>query len=159
MGPMELSDVVGLDVLLYVGEIVARELHKQAPPYVERVRALVQERQLGRKSGQGFYAWRDGKIVRAPQRASVPDDLTDRLILALVNECVACLREAIVEDAELIDAGVIFGTGFAPFRGGPLAYARARGVDACVARLTALAARYGERFRPDAGWGALADTA
>jgi 3-hydroxyacyl-CoA dehydrogenase/enoyl-CoA hydratase/3-hydroxybutyryl-CoA epimerase len=126
---------------------------------VERVRQLVQERKLGRKSGQGFYAWRDGKIVRPPERASVPDDLADRLILALVNECVACLREGIVEDAELIDAGVIFGTGFAPFRGGPLAYARARGLDACVARLTALAGRYGERFRPDAGWGALADTA
>jgi 3-hydroxyacyl-CoA dehydrogenase/enoyl-CoA hydratase/3-hydroxybutyryl-CoA epimerase len=159
MGPMELSDVVGLDVLLHVGEIVTRELRKQPPPYVERVRQLVQERKLGRKSGQGFYAWRDGKIVRPPERASVPDDLADRLILALVNECVACLREGIVEDAELIDAGVIFGTGFAPFRGGPLAYARARGLDACVARLTALAGRYGERFRPDAGWGALADTA
>jgi len=159
MGPMELSDVVGLDVLLHVGEIVTRELHQQAPAYVERVRALVQERKLGRKSGQGFYAWRDGKVVRPPERAAAPEDLADRLILALVNECVACLREAIVEDADLIDAGVIFGTGFAPFRGGPLAYARARGTQACVARLTALAERYGARFRPDAGWAALADTA
>jgi 3-hydroxyacyl-CoA dehydrogenase/enoyl-CoA hydratase/3-hydroxybutyryl-CoA epimerase len=159
MGPMELSDVVGLDVLLHVGEIVTRELHQQAPAYVERVRALVQERKLGRKSGQGFYAWRDGKVVRPPERAAAPEDLADRLILALVNECVACWREAIVEDADLIDAGVIFGTGFAPFRGGPLAYARARGIQACVARLTALAERYGARFRPDAGWAALADTA
>jgi 3-hydroxyacyl-CoA dehydrogenase / enoyl-CoA hydratase / 3-hydroxybutyryl-CoA epimerase len=159
MGPMELSDVVGLDVLLHVGEIVTRELHQQAPAYVERVRALVQERKLGRKSGQGFYAWRDGKVVRPPERAAAPEDLADRLILALVNECVACLREAIVEDADLIDAGVIFGTGFAPFRGGPLAYARGRGIQACVARLTALAERYGARFRPDAGWAALADTA
>ncbi len=159
MGPMELSDVVGLDVLLHVGEIITRELHQQAPAYVERVRALVQERKLGRKSGQGFYAWRDGKVVRPPERATAPEDLADRLILALVNECVACLREAIVEDADLIDAGVIFGTGFAPFRGGPLAYAHARGIQACVARLTALAERYGARFRPDAGWAALAGTA
>jgi 3-hydroxyacyl-CoA dehydrogenase/enoyl-CoA hydratase/3-hydroxybutyryl-CoA epimerase len=159
MGPMELSDVVGLDVLLHVGEIVTRELNQQAPPYVERVRALVQERKLGRKSGQGFYPWHEGKIVRPAERAAAPEDLADRLILALVNECVACLREAIVEDADLIDAGVIFGTGFAPFRGGPLAYARARGLDACVARLTVLAERYGARFRPDAGWGALAGTA
>jgi 3-hydroxyacyl-CoA dehydrogenase / enoyl-CoA hydratase / 3-hydroxybutyryl-CoA epimerase len=155
MGPIELSDVVGLDVLLHVGEIVTRELHKEAPAYVETVRRLVQEKQLGRKSGQGFYEWRDGKIVRPPQRAEVPADLADRLILALVNECVACLREGIVQDADLIDAGVIFGTGFAPFRGGPLSYARARGVDACVARLEALAGRYGARFRPDEGWSAL----
>jgi 3-hydroxyacyl-CoA dehydrogenase/enoyl-CoA hydratase/3-hydroxybutyryl-CoA epimerase len=119
----------------------------------------VQQKHFGRKSGQGFYSWRDGKIVRPAERGEAPEDLADRLILALVNECVACLREGIVEDADLIDAGVIFGTGFAPFRGGPLTYARARGIDACVARLEALATRYGTRFRPDAGWPALRDTA
>jgi 3-hydroxyacyl-CoA dehydrogenase/enoyl-CoA hydratase/3-hydroxybutyryl-CoA epimerase len=155
MGPIELSDVVGLDVLLHVGEIVTRELHKEPPAYVAKVRQLVQEKKLGRKSGQGFYAWRDGKIVRARGRGHGPEDLADRLILALVNESVACLRERIVEDADLIDAGVIFGTGFAPFRGGPLTYARTRGIDACVARLDALARRYGARFNPDAGWEAL----
>jgi 3-hydroxyacyl-CoA dehydrogenase/enoyl-CoA hydratase/3-hydroxybutyryl-CoA epimerase len=159
MGPMELADVVGLDVLLHVGEIVTRELHKEAPAYVEKVRLLVQAKQLGRKSGQGFYAWRDGKVSRPPGHSAVPEDLADRLILSLVNECVACLREGIVEDADLIDAGVIFGTGFAPFRGGPLAYARARGTAACVARLEALAKRYGTRFLPDSGWQALRDTA
>jgi 3-hydroxyacyl-CoA dehydrogenase/enoyl-CoA hydratase/3-hydroxybutyryl-CoA epimerase len=58
----------------------------------------------------------------------------------------------VVEDADLVDAAVIFGTGFAPFRGGPLTYARARGIAAVVARLTELAARYGSRFEPDAGW-------
>jgi len=158
MGPMELADVVGLDVLLHVGQIVTRELHKESPAYVEKVRQLVQAKQLGRKTGQGFYAWRDGKIVRPPDSATAPADLADRLILALVNECVACLREAVVDDADLVDAGVIFGTGFAPFRGGPLSYARARGIDACVARLNALAERYGARFRPDAGWQALRDT-
>ena len=156
MGPIELSDVVGLDVLLHVGEIVTRELRKQAPAYVQTVRELVQQKKLGRKSAQGFYPWRDGKIVRPAERGTAPEDLSDRLILALVNECVACLREAIVEDADLIDAGVIFGTGFAPFRGGPLTYARARGIEACVARLEDLASRHGERFRPDAGWSALA---
>jgi 3-hydroxyacyl-CoA dehydrogenase/enoyl-CoA hydratase/3-hydroxybutyryl-CoA epimerase len=123
------------------------------------VRQLVKAGHLGRKSGQGFYAWRDGKISRPPGRGSAPEDLADRLILALVNECVACLRERIVEDADLVDAGVIFGTGFAPFRGGPLNYARARGVAACIARLESLAQRYGARFRPDAGWPALRDTA
>jgi 3-hydroxyacyl-CoA dehydrogenase/enoyl-CoA hydratase/3-hydroxybutyryl-CoA epimerase len=159
MGPMELADVVGLDVLLHVGEIVTRELNKEPPAYVDQVRTLVKAGHLGRKSGQGFYLWRDGKVSGPPERGSAPDDLADRLILALVNECVACLRERIVEDADLVDAGVIFGTGFAPFRGGPLSYARARGVDACIARLESLAQRYGARFRPDGGWQALRDTA
>ena len=154
MGPIELSDVVGLDVLVHVGAIITPTLGREPPPYLETVRRLVQDKKLGRKSGQGLYTWHEGKVVRESEH-SAPPDLTDRLILALVNECVACLRERIVEDADLIDAGVIFGTGFAPFRGGPLAYARARGIDACVARLEQLAQRYGARFRPDPGWGQL----
>jgi 3-hydroxyacyl-CoA dehydrogenase/enoyl-CoA hydratase/3-hydroxybutyryl-CoA epimerase len=155
MGPMELSDVVGLDVVLHVGEIVTRELQRESPPFASRLRSLVQAGQLGRKSGQGFYRWRDGKIAREPDRMPVPSDLADRLMLTLVNECVACAREGIVEDQDLIDAGVIFGTGFAPFRGGPVAYAKARGVAACVARLRELEQRYGARFRADAGWSSL----
>jgi 3-hydroxyacyl-CoA dehydrogenase/enoyl-CoA hydratase/3-hydroxybutyryl-CoA epimerase len=158
MGPIELCDVVGLDVVLHVGEIVARDLNKPAPLFLSRLRELTAAGNLGRKSGQGFYPWRDGKIVHPKQRSSVPEDLTDRLMLALVNECVACLRERIVDDADLVDAGVIFGTGFAPFRGGPLTYARARGADTCVARLQWLADQYGERFRPDTGWSSLRET-
>jgi 3-hydroxyacyl-CoA dehydrogenase/enoyl-CoA hydratase/3-hydroxybutyryl-CoA epimerase len=73
-------------------------------------------------------------------------------LLALVNESMAVLREGVVADADLIDAGVIFGSGFAPFRGGPLRYAQERGVAQVVARLEALAARHGARFTPDAGW-------
>ena len=156
MGPIELSDVVGLDVTLHVGEIITRELRREMPPYAARLRELVNARKLGRKSGQGFYAWQDGKAVREPLSASAPADLSDRLILALLNECAACLRERVVADADLLDAGVVFGTGFAPFRGGPLNYARTRGVGAVVARLTELELRYGTRFRPDAGWSALA---
>jgi 3-hydroxyacyl-CoA dehydrogenase/enoyl-CoA hydratase/3-hydroxybutyryl-CoA epimerase len=155
MGPIELSDVVGLDVVLHVGEIVTRELHREPPPFTAKLRQLVQSKQLGRKSGQGFYSWRDGKVVREARGAPAPSDLTDRLILALVNECVACAREQIVADTDLIDAGVIFGTGFAPFRGGPMAYARSRGIDACMARLRELEQRYGARFRADAGWAQL----
>jgi 3-hydroxyacyl-CoA dehydrogenase/enoyl-CoA hydratase/3-hydroxybutyryl-CoA epimerase len=152
MGPIELADVVGLDVVLHVGEIVTRELKQEPPAFVTKVRELVASKKLGRKSGQGFYTWKDGKVVRNPSGAAASQDLTDRLILSIVNESVACLREQIVEDADLIDAGVIFGTGFAPFRGGPLTYARARGVDACIARLRELSQRYGARFGPDAGW-------
>ena len=72
-----------------------------------------------------------------------------------VNEAAACLQEEIVADLELLDAGVIFGTGFAPFRGGPLNYARERGVDSVVAALNALASRHGDRFLPNSGWSDL----
>jgi 3-hydroxyacyl-CoA dehydrogenase/enoyl-CoA hydratase/3-hydroxybutyryl-CoA epimerase len=152
MGPIELADVVGLNVAADVGEIVARELGRPAPD-LTRLRELVAAGKLGRKSGEGFYVWKDGK----PQKpgaggVSAPPDLIDRLILVLVNECVACLRERVVEDPDLVDAAVIFGTGFAPFRGGPLAYARSRGVASVETRLEELASRYGARFQPDSGW-------
>jgi 3-hydroxyacyl-CoA dehydrogenase/enoyl-CoA hydratase/3-hydroxybutyryl-CoA epimerase len=152
MGPIELADVVGLDVASHVGEIIARELGRPVPA-LPRLAALLAAKKLGKKSGAGFYVWQDGKAVKdAAAGAPPPEDLIDRLILVLVNECVACLRERVVEDADLADAAVIFGTGFAPFRGGPLAYARARGPAAVVARLEELAVRHGPRFAPDAGW-------
>ena len=152
MGPIELADVVGLNVASDVGEIVARELGRPAPD-LTRLRELVAAGKLGRKSGEGFYVWKDGKPRKpAAPGVSPPADLIDRLILVLVNECVACLREGVVEDPDLIDAAVIFGTGFAPFRGGPLAYARSRGVASVVTRLQELASRCGPRFQPDSGW-------
>ena len=155
MGPVELADVIGLDVLAHVGESIAAGIGKPVPN-LKRLRELIALGKLGRKSGGGFYPWRDGKPVKPTAAQALPPDLTDRLILALINESVACLREGLTEDADLVDAAVIFGTGFAPFRGGPLAYARARGVAALLERLQELTARYGERFRPDPGWSLLA---
>ena len=105
---------------------------------------------------QRLYEWRDGKPVKPAATDDPPADLEDRLILPMLNEAVAILREGVVADADLLDAGVIFATGFAPFRGGPLRYARERGVATVVARLRELEVRYGARFRPDAGWDALA---
>ena len=108
---------------------------------------------LGRKTGQGFYRWENGKPVHATGDSTpAPPDLEDRLILTMVNESVAILRENIVEDHDLLDAGVIFATGFAPFRGGPMQYAKSRGMAAVRLRLTELEQRYGERFKPDPGW-------
>jgi len=156
MGPIELADVVGLDVAAHVGEIIATELGRPAPN-LTRLRELIALGKLGRKSGAGFYLWKDGRPVKPAASADPPPrDLIDRLILVLVNECAACLREQVVEDADFIDAAVIFGTGFAPFRGGPLTYARTRGVAAVVERLEELAARYGARFQPDSGWALVA---
>jgi len=151
VGPIELVDVVGLDVAEHVGEIIAAQLQRPVTQ-VARLRELIAAKRFGRKSGEGFYRWEQGKPLKPEAAGEAPADLIDRLILVLVNECVACLRERVVEDADLVDAAVIFGTGFAPFRGGPLTYARARGIPAVVARLTELAARYGSRFEPDAGW-------
>jgi 3-hydroxyacyl-CoA dehydrogenase/enoyl-CoA hydratase/3-hydroxybutyryl-CoA epimerase len=156
MGPVELADVVGLDVCKHVGEIVSGALNRQKPD-TSRLDALLAARKLGRKSGEGFYVWRDGKAVKKQGPvAEPPADLEDRLILSLANECAAVLREGIVEDADLVDAGCIFGSGFAPFRGGPLTYARARGVDKVVARLDELREKYGARFTPDSGWSQVA---
>jgi 3-hydroxyacyl-CoA dehydrogenase / enoyl-CoA hydratase / 3-hydroxybutyryl-CoA epimerase len=153
MGPIELADVIGLDVALHVGGVLAEAFQRRVPEILVK---RVEQKKFGRKSGEGFYVWRDGKPVRTPaQSAAVPADLEDRLILPMVNEAVAALREGVIEDADLLDAGAIFATGFAPFRGGPLQYAKTRGVDQVTERLAELARRYGERFRPDAGWGQL----
>ncbi|MET0282534.1 MAG: 3-hydroxyacyl-CoA dehydrogenase NAD-binding domain-containing protein [Steroidobacteraceae bacterium] len=156
MGPIELADVVGLDVCKHVGEIIGAALARQPPLPLARLEALVAARQLGRKSGQGYYRWVDGKAVKqAVDAAAVTPELTDRLMLTFANESVACWRERIVEDADLVDAGVIFGAGFAPFRGGPLQWAREEGVEHVRARLQELSVRHGARFAPDAGWGDL----
>jgi 3-hydroxyacyl-CoA dehydrogenase/enoyl-CoA hydratase/3-hydroxybutyryl-CoA epimerase len=151
MGPIELADTVGLDVCLHVGRILSAAFGGPAP---DAVAPLVESGKLGRKTGQGLYEWREGKAIKPAVDAAyrAPADLEDRLMLALVNEAMAVLREGVVADADLIDAGVIFGSGFAPFRGGPLRYAQERGVTEVVSRLEALAARHGDRFRPDAGW-------
>ncbi len=154
VGPIELADVVGLDVANDVGEIIATELGRPAPS-LGRLKQLVAARRLGRKSGEGFYRWQDGKPVKPQPQGPAPEDLQDRLILALLNESVACLRDGVVSETDLLDAAVIFGTGFAPFRGGPITYARSRGVPAVVARLEELATQHGARFTPDAGWAHL----
>ena len=154
MGPIELADSVGLDIAQHVATILTAGSDREMPDTA--VADLVAAGNLGRKSGQGYYQWVDGKAVKpASDGSGVPDDIEDRLIMPMVNEAVACLSEGVVANADLLDAGVIFGTGFAPFRGGPLNYARERGVDSVVAVLKALAARYGDRFLPNSGWSDL----
>ncbi len=156
MGPIELADVVGLDVCKHVGEIIGAALDRKPPLPLARIEALVAAKQLGRKSGQGYYQWVDGKAVKqAIDPATVTADLTDRLMLTFANESVACLREQIVADADLIDAGVIFGAGFAPFRGGPITWARKEGPVRLRKKLEKLVLEQGSRFAPDRGWDAL----
>ena len=153
MGPVELVDSVGLDVVLHVSEVLGAKMDGPVP---EKLSAMVEAGNLGRKSGQGFYEWVDGKANKPNGHGSqAPADIEDRLILPMVNEAVSCLSDGVVSDADLLDAGVIFGTGFAPFRGGPINYARERGVDSVTARLEELAAAHGERFAPHTGWSGL----
>ena len=152
MGPIELVDTVGLDVAASVGRIMA-DFHGQPLPDVFKV----EEGKRGKKDGQGLYKWADGRAVKpeVPKDYQAPEDLEDRLILPLLNEAVSCLHDGVVADADLLDAGVIFGTGFAPFRGGPIQHIRAVGADKHKARLETLHMRYGARFKPSPGWDAL----
>lgn len=150
MGPVELADSVGLDVIAHVAIILAPVINRTVAPEIEE---LVRQRHLGLKTGQGFYTYRERKPVRPSLTPGSSDpEVQDRLILALLNEAVTCLHEGIVTDADLIDAGVIFGTGFAPFRGGPLHYAKDTGVDTLVDRLGELTTQHGSRFRASPGW-------
>ena len=154
MGPAELADTVGLDVCMSVSKVFAKEFNKQIP---ESLGKLVEAKKLGRKTGEGFYKYVDGKPVKDRAKARGANrDLQDRLILPMLNEAVAVLREGIVADVDLLDAGVIFGTGFAPFRGGPINYIRTAGADTLQARLQQLAQAHGDRYKPDAGWNAAA---
>jgi 3-hydroxyacyl-CoA dehydrogenase/enoyl-CoA hydratase/3-hydroxybutyryl-CoA epimerase len=116
MGPIELMDTVGLDV----GASVARELG-QAVPENSRFASLVAQNKLGRKTGEGFYKWVDGKA----QKGEVPvhNDLAGlgrELVKPLVDTTEVVVGEGVVASADLADIGVILGTGFAPFLGGPM---------------------------------------
>jgi 3-hydroxyacyl-CoA dehydrogenase/enoyl-CoA hydratase/3-hydroxybutyryl-CoA epimerase len=151
MGPIELADTVGLDVCASVGKELAPFLGLELPPGMDDT---LESGKRGKKDGQGFYIWQDGK----PQKPEVdkeyvtPPDLQDRMILLMINEAIACLADGVVDDADLLDAGVIFGTGFAPFRGGPIQYVRSEGADTLKSKLQELAQRYGDRFTPKSGW-------
>ncbi|MDH5755212.1 MAG: 3-hydroxyacyl-CoA dehydrogenase NAD-binding domain-containing protein [Nitrospinota bacterium] len=154
MGPVTLADAVGLDICLSVIRILGADFGMEEPEDLAR---MVQAGKLGKKSGSGFYQYNEGKQVPPiiPADYSPPPDLKDRLILRMVNQSVECLRQGIVEDADLLDGGVIFGTGFAPFRGGPMNYSASRGHAEVVETLRQLAGKHGPRFDPDSGWDAI----
>jgi len=122
MGPIELADTVGLDVAMAAGKGLAADVAE--PP--RKLAELVAAGNLGRKTGRGFYAYDKGKPVKAAA-GSAPAHLADRLVGPLLAATQKCVAAGIVLDADLADAGVIFGTGFAPFTGGPLNYVKHQG--------------------------------
>ncbi len=151
MGPVELADRVGLDICLAVANKLSPFFNLKVPGQLE---LMVEENRLGAKTGSGFYNYKSGKASYEGTKEPIdaPADLADRLIFRLINESVACLREQIVEDADLLDAGVIFGTGFAPFRGGPMNHINRNGIEQQQRRLVQLEQLHGEQFHPDSGW-------
>jgi 3-hydroxyacyl-CoA dehydrogenase / enoyl-CoA hydratase / 3-hydroxybutyryl-CoA epimerase len=120
MGPIELADSVGLDICAHVGKILG------LPSTGSALERMVAAGKLGKKSGEGFYVWKDGKPVKSAVNADKAEleRLGRELVAPLIAECERVRDEKIVDSADLVDAGVIFGTGFAPFRGGPLHYAK-----------------------------------
>jgi len=117
MGPIELADTVGLDAALATGRLLVGEAD---PP--RRLTKLVAAGHLGKKSGKGFYAWIDGKAQRIGAGATANPALAQRMLKPLLAATQRLVQDGIVADAELADAGVIFGTGFAPYTGGPMNY-------------------------------------
>ena len=130
MGPLELMDMVGLDICNKVGE----ELDVAPKTHGDNVLAsLVKQGKLGKKTGEGFYVWEDGKPKRDTE-ATFDDAELERLgrelVEPLLEEAARAEADKIVKDGDHVDAGVIFGTGFAPFRGGPLHYRKSQDANA-----------------------------
>jgi 3-hydroxyacyl-CoA dehydrogenase/enoyl-CoA hydratase/3-hydroxybutyryl-CoA epimerase len=121
MGPIELADTVGLDVCLSVAKNLSGHFGGKIPL---RLQQLVEAGKLGRKTDAGFYTYKNGRPIKPamPKTGVNTSALADRMIGKMLDEAQKCLKEGVVADADLLDVGMIFGTGFAPFRGGPMQY-------------------------------------
>jgi 3-hydroxyacyl-CoA dehydrogenase/enoyl-CoA hydratase/3-hydroxybutyryl-CoA epimerase len=156
MGPIELADRVGLDIGLEVVRMLKDKLDDPIPEIPAWLEKKVESGETGRKSGKGLYPYDgQGKPKKASDAPAPGPDMSDRLVLPMLNTCVRCLREGIVEGEDTLDGAMIFATGFAPFRGGPMHYARSRGAADIVATLKRLEQQHGPRFAPDKGWDAI----
>ena len=146
MGPFRLIDEVGGDVCQHVADDLLNRLSTKFPNS-DTLRDLIDAGNLGKKSGKGFYKYSSGKssgtnsdIPTSTLNVTYTDDeIVDRLILIMVNEAVRCLEEGVVESPKDVDFGMIMGTGWAPFRGGPISYCDNEGAKNVVERLQKLA--------------------
>ncbi|MCU7939660.1 MAG: hypothetical protein KZQ64_14555 [gamma proteobacterium symbiont of Bathyaustriella thionipta] len=157
MGPIELTDKVGLDICLSVADILAQSQQVSSskttkiPVILEQ---MVKDGRVGLKADHGFYRYKNGRPVKTQSNYHGLSlrQVSNRLMFRLFNEAVDCLDEKVVEDADLLDAGIIFGTGFAPFLGGPMHYIKHKGIETMDHTLVDLSKDYGERFKPTIGW-------
>ncbi|EKD54522.1 MAG: hypothetical protein ACD_60C00075G0001 [uncultured bacterium] len=151
MGPVALADAVGLDVCLSVAKYLGKYFNSKIPP---RLIALVEKGKLGRKSGSGFYQYKNGKQIKSKEVTAEKslEEIADRLVLRMLDESFACLREGVVMDGDLLDAGMIFGTGFAPFRGGPIHYAKSRGIAELFQQFVKQRQQRGEKVETLKSW-------
>lgn len=160
MGPLRLTDEVGLDVAQHVAVDLQNRLAKPVP-INDTLAQMIAKGWLGKKTGTGFYVFPKEKgakespngglaFLQAGGKGRAQDDATlrDRMVLVMVNEAARCLEEGVVAAPEDVDFGMIFGTGWAPFRGGPLRYADTRGVADVVAQLQKLQTEVAPYFEP-----------
>jgi 3-hydroxyacyl-CoA dehydrogenase/enoyl-CoA hydratase/3-hydroxybutyryl-CoA epimerase len=150
MGPVELADTVGIDICYSVAKNLAEAFGSKVPVVLER---YIKENNLGKKTGRGFYKYKKGKPIKN-RDADLGDQkmIQNRLVFRLLNEAAACIDEKIVDSKNLLDAGIIFGTGFAPFRGGPMNHSLQTSVDDITQAMTKYGTQYGDRFNPVKGW-------
>lgn len=168
MGPFQVVDEVGLDVAAKVAGVLSKAFPDRMTP-APLLDRLIAAGRLGKKNGLGFYRHRGKRRETDPglraalglqrDRPAPPDNaLAERMVLAMVNESARCLEEGVVADAGKLDLAMVFGTGFPPFRGGPLRHADTIGLAKILPRLIALSAEKGERFRPAALLASLAES-
>jgi 3-hydroxyacyl-CoA dehydrogenase/enoyl-CoA hydratase/3-hydroxybutyryl-CoA epimerase len=150
MGPVELADTVGIDICYSVAKNLAEAFGSKVPEGLEQ---YIHKNNLGKKTGRGFYRYKKGKPIKN-RDADLGDQkmIQNRLVFRLLNEAAACIDEKIVDNKDLLDAGIIFGTGFAPFRGGPMNYSLQTSVDDITQTMKEYGTQYGDRFNPVKGW-------
>ena len=161
MGPMALTDEVGIDVAVKVAHIL-RDAFSERLPLPDWMDLLSESDRLGAKTGAGIYRYagrkRNGVDTRvytllglgSPARKSEPGRLVERMILPMVNEAARCLDEGVVANAGNLDLAMIMGTGFPPFRGGLCRWADSQGLAGLLEAMGQLAESVGERYRPSA---------
>lgn len=161
IGPFALLDEIGLDTAHHAAVVLENAFGRRIGGSTPVLGAMVERGALGKKTGRGFYRYRRGKrrgadskpqqLAGSPEVRDLPaETLQERMVLAMINEAAVCLEDGVVRDPTDLDVAMVMGTGFPPFRGGPLRYADEMGIAVLHDRLSRLADAHGERFRPAA---------